>query len=46
MTHYYKIEYQRDNEFDGLLSIEDIVNIKPNKKKNNEMEYEGNEEKL
>ena len=33
MTHYYDIEYLRENEFDGLLSIEDIVNIKPNKKK-------------
>ena len=33
MTHYYEIENQRENEFDGLLSIEDIVNIKPNKKK-------------
>ena len=44
MTHYYEIEYQRENEFDGLLSIDDIVNIKPNKK--NEMEYEGNEDKL
>ena len=44
MTHYYDIEYQRENEFDGLLSIEDIVNIKPNK--NNEIEYEGNEDKL
>ena len=33
MTRYYDIEYQRENEFDGLSSIEDIVNIKPNKKK-------------
>ena len=28
MTHYYEIQYQRENKFDGLLSIEDIVNIK------------------
>ena len=33
MTHYYEIECQRENEFDGLLSIQHIVNIKPNKKK-------------
>ena len=33
MTYYYEIEYQRENEFDGLLSIEDIVNIKSNEKK-------------
>ena len=44
MTHYYEIEYQRENEFDGLLSIEDFVNIKPNKK--NEIEHEGNDDKL
>ena len=44
MTHYCKIEYQRENEFDGWLSIEEIVNIKPNKK--NAIEYEGNEDKL
>ena len=42
MTHYYEIDYQRENELDGLLSIENIVNIKPNKRKKNEIEYEGN----
>ena len=44
MTHYNEIEYQRENEFNGLLSIEDIVNIKPNKK--NALEYEDNGDKL
>ena len=44
MTHYYEIEHQRENEFDGLLSIEDIVNIKPNKK--SALEYEDNGDKL
>ena len=33
MTHDYDTEYQREYEFDGLLSIEDIVDIKPNKNK-------------
>ena len=32
MTHYYEIEYQKENNFDGLLSVQDIGNIKPNKK--------------
>ena len=31
MTYNYEIEYQRENEFDRLLSIEDIMNIKPTK---------------
>ena len=44
MTHYNEIEYQRENEFNGLLSIEDIVNIKPNKK--NALEYEDIGDKL
>ena len=44
MTHHYEIEYHRENEFDGLLSIENAVNIKPNKK--NAIAYEGNEDKL
>ena len=46
MTHHYEIENQRENEFDGLLSIENVVNIKPNVNKKNAIEYEGNEDKL
>ena len=32
MSHYYEIESKRENKFDGLLSIEDIVNIQAKEK--------------